>query len=126
MTANFLRGNPDLEDTIKRLQAFERAGADVLFAPGSPDLKSVGAVHVFREGKLFVAHAPELDVSGAGKTVDEAKAHLVEAVEAFVEEAHRMGTLSDILEEADYERTPGGWRAPDLLAQERARVALPG
>ena len=34
---NFLRGNPDLDDTIRRLQAFERAGADVLFAPGLPD-----------------------------------------------------------------------------------------
>jgi hypothetical protein len=31
---NFLRGNPSLDDTIKRLQAFEKAGADVLFAPG--------------------------------------------------------------------------------------------
>jgi 2-methylisocitrate lyase-like PEP mutase family enzyme len=31
---NHIRGNPDLEDTIARLQAFERAGADVLFAPG--------------------------------------------------------------------------------------------
>ncbi len=41
---NFLRGNPDLEDTIKRLQAFEKAGADVLFAPGLPDLASVRAV----------------------------------------------------------------------------------
>jgi 2-methylisocitrate lyase-like PEP mutase family enzyme len=41
---NFLRGNPDLEDTIKRLQSFESAGADVLFAPGLPDLESVRAV----------------------------------------------------------------------------------
>jgi len=41
---NFLRGNPDLEDTIKRLQAYEKAGADVLFAPGLPDLASVRAV----------------------------------------------------------------------------------
>jgi 2-methylisocitrate lyase-like PEP mutase family enzyme len=41
---NFLRGNPDLDDTIRRLQAFERAGADVLFAPGLPDLESVRAV----------------------------------------------------------------------------------
>jgi 2-methylisocitrate lyase-like PEP mutase family enzyme len=41
---NFLRGNPDLENTIKRLQAFERAGADVLFAPGLPDLAAVRAV----------------------------------------------------------------------------------
>jgi 2-methylisocitrate lyase-like PEP mutase family enzyme len=41
---NFLRGNPSLDDTIKRLQAFERAGADVLFAPGLPDLSAVRTV----------------------------------------------------------------------------------
>jgi 2-methylisocitrate lyase-like PEP mutase family enzyme len=41
---NFLRGNPDLDDTIKRLQAFEKAGADVLFAPGLPDLAAVRTV----------------------------------------------------------------------------------
>ncbi len=41
---NFLRGNPDLDDTIRRLQAFEQAGADVLFAPGLPDLAAVRTV----------------------------------------------------------------------------------
>ena len=41
---NFVRGNPDLDDTIKRLQAFEAAGADVLMAPGLPDLAAVRAV----------------------------------------------------------------------------------
>jgi 2-methylisocitrate lyase-like PEP mutase family enzyme len=41
---NFLRGNPNLDDTIRRLQAFEKAGADVLMAPGLPDLAAVRAV----------------------------------------------------------------------------------
>ncbi len=41
---NFLRGVTDLDDTIRRLQAFERAGADVLFAPGLPDLDAVRTV----------------------------------------------------------------------------------
>lgn len=41
---NFLHGRSDLEDTIRRLQAFERAGADVLFAPGLPVLAAVRAV----------------------------------------------------------------------------------
>jgi 2-methylisocitrate lyase-like PEP mutase family enzyme len=41
---NFLRGNPNLDDTIKRLQAYERAGADVLFAPALPDLAAVRTV----------------------------------------------------------------------------------
>jgi len=43
-TENFLRGNPDLDGTIKRLQSFERVGADVLFAPGLPDLDAVREV----------------------------------------------------------------------------------
>jgi 2-methylisocitrate lyase-like PEP mutase family enzyme len=38
---NFLHGRPDLDDTTRRLQAFERAGADVLYAPGLRDLDSV-------------------------------------------------------------------------------------
>jgi 2-methylisocitrate lyase-like PEP mutase family enzyme len=41
---NFVRGNPDLGDTIRRLQAYEAAGADVLMAPGLPDLAAVREV----------------------------------------------------------------------------------
>jgi len=41
---NFIRGNRDLDDTIKRLVAYEKAGADVLFAPGLADLPAVRAV----------------------------------------------------------------------------------
>jgi 2-methylisocitrate lyase-like PEP mutase family enzyme len=41
---NFLWGRPDLDDTIKRLQAFEAAGADVLYAPGLRDLDAIRTV----------------------------------------------------------------------------------
>jgi 2-methylisocitrate lyase-like PEP mutase family enzyme len=41
---NYLHGRADLDDTVRRLQAFERAGADVLFAPGLPDLAAVRTV----------------------------------------------------------------------------------
>jgi 2-methylisocitrate lyase-like PEP mutase family enzyme len=41
---NYLHGRADLDDTLRRLEAFERAGADVLFAPGLPDLAAVRAV----------------------------------------------------------------------------------
>ena len=43
-TENFLRNRLDLDDTIARLRAFEEAGADVLFAPGLPDLEAVRRV----------------------------------------------------------------------------------
>lgn len=41
---NFLRARPDLDDTIRRLQAFEAAGADVLYAPGLTTLDQVRAI----------------------------------------------------------------------------------
>ena len=43
-TENFVRNINDLDDTIRRLQAFEAAGADVLMAPGLPDLDAVKRV----------------------------------------------------------------------------------
>jgi 2-methylisocitrate lyase-like PEP mutase family enzyme len=41
---NLIRGRPDFDDTIKRLQAFEKAGADVLYAPGLRDLETMRTV----------------------------------------------------------------------------------
>jgi 2-methylisocitrate lyase-like PEP mutase family enzyme len=41
---NFLHGNPDLDDTIARLRDYAAAGADVLYAPGLPDLDAIRAV----------------------------------------------------------------------------------
>jgi len=41
---NFLNGRPDLDDTIKRLQAYQEAGADVLYAPGLSSKADITAV----------------------------------------------------------------------------------
>jgi 2-methylisocitrate lyase-like PEP mutase family enzyme len=41
---NHIRGNPDLDDTIARLQAYERAGADVLYAPGLATVEEIRTV----------------------------------------------------------------------------------
>lgn len=41
---NFFQGRPDLPDTIRRLQAYEEAGADVLYAPALPDADAIRAV----------------------------------------------------------------------------------
>jgi 2-methylisocitrate lyase-like PEP mutase family enzyme len=41
---NHLWGRDDLDDTIRRLQAYSEAGADVLFAPGLPDIAAIGTV----------------------------------------------------------------------------------
>ncbi len=41
---NFLHGRPNLQDTIRRLQSYEKAGADVLYAPGLPSLDAIREV----------------------------------------------------------------------------------
>jgi 2-methylisocitrate lyase-like PEP mutase family enzyme len=41
---NYLRGNPDLADTVRRLQAYQEAGADVLYAPALMSLDDIGQV----------------------------------------------------------------------------------
>jgi 2-methylisocitrate lyase-like PEP mutase family enzyme len=57
---NFLRGRRDLDDTIRRLQAFEKAGADVLYAPFLPDLASIKAVcaSVKKPVNVLAGHPP--------------------------------------------------------------------
>ena len=70
---NFLHGRPDLDDTIRRLRAFEAAGADVLYAPGLPSLEAVERlcasvskpVNVILAGPLRHHSVAELAAAGA-------------------------------------------------------------
>lgn len=54
-------------------------------------------IEIFKEGGQFVALSPELNVSSFGDSPTEAKACLKEAVELFLEECNRMGTIEDVL-----------------------------
>jgi 2-methylisocitrate lyase-like PEP mutase family enzyme len=66
---NHLRGHPDLEDTIARLQAYERAGADVLYAPGLRTVEEIRAVCEAAGKPVNVLAAPGLSLAqivGAG------------------------------------------------------------
>lgn len=61
---NHIRGNPDLADTIARLQAFERAGADVLYAPGLRTVEEIAAVCAAVSRPVNVLALPGLSVPG--------------------------------------------------------------
>jgi hypothetical protein len=82
-------------------------------------------VRVLREGDAFIAHATELDVSSHGVSLEDAVVHLREAIAAFLGEAARMGTLEAVLRDAGYVRTPNGWTAPTVIAQDRIVIPLP-
>ncbi len=69
---NYVRGRPDLDDTIARLQAYQEAGADVLYAPGPTDSDEIRAIVssvdrpvnvLARAGSPPVAELAELGVS---------------------------------------------------------------
>ena len=61
-------------------------------------------IQIFKEGKLFVAYAPQLDVSSCGGTEAKAKNNLLEAVRLFLAEAEKMGTLSQITDSRSIRR----------------------
>ena len=109
---NHIRGNPDLDDTIARLLAFERAGADVLFAPGLgvDELRAVRAATslplnaLARPGvdlkALFDAGAQRVSVGGAltwvaiGAMADAAERLLAGDLSALARgNARRVGDL---------------------------------
>ena len=66
---NHIRGNPDLDDTIARLQAYEEAGADVLYAPGLKTVEEIRAVCDAVSRPVNVLAVPALtttEIFGAG------------------------------------------------------------
>ena len=79
---------------------------------------------VFKEGRTYVAHALDLDVSSCGGSEAKAVKNLKEAVRLFLEEAERMGTLEQILEEAGYSRSKQKL-APKFVSLQRMSLPLP-
>ncbi|WP_051795532.1 oxaloacetate decarboxylase [Streptomyces sp. NRRL S-87] len=65
---NFFLGRPDLDDTLRRLRAYEEAGADVLYAPALPDAESIRAVcsAVTRPVNVLMGGALRLSVADLG------------------------------------------------------------
>jgi hypothetical protein len=78
---------------------------------------------VFREGKMYVAYSPELDLSSCATTKAKAQTNLLEAVRLFLEEAGRKGSLEQILNEAGFVRRKQIMVGPKLVTTRR--VTLP-
>lgn len=58
---------------------------------------------IWKEGDVYIAYCPELDVVGCGKNIEEAGKNLLEVIEIQLEETARLGTLKTFLEEAGYD-----------------------
>jgi 2-methylisocitrate lyase-like PEP mutase family enzyme len=104
---NHLRGNPDLDDTIARLRAYEVAGADVVYAPGlvtAEEIKSVcdgvsKPVNVLAFGRLElsfgeIAEAGAQRVSVGGGLTWSAVNGAIEAAERIIDDGDFSGLAS--------------------------------
>ena len=62
---------------------------------------------LWKEGNMYVSYCPELDIASCGENVDHAKKNLKEVILINLEEAQKLGTLDDILQEAGLDETKG-------------------
>ena len=96
---NHIRGNPDLDDTVARLQAYERAGADVLYAPGLRSVAEIEAVCDAVSKPVNVLARPELSlreiVAAGARRVSVGGGLTWTAVAAMAAAAERMRDEGD-------------------------------
>jgi 2-methylisocitrate lyase-like PEP mutase family enzyme len=96
---NHIRGNPDLDDTISRLQAYDRAGADVLYAPGLRSGEEIRAVCEAVSKPVNVLARPGLSMSeiveAGGQRVSVGGGLAFVGVAAMVEAAEQIRDTGD-------------------------------
>ena len=69
---------------------------------------------IWKEGNMYTAYCPELDVVSCGRDIDEARKNLLEVIEIQLEETVKLGTLETFLEDAGYQSSR---QDPDALAR---------
>jgi len=78
---------------------------------------------VWKEGNMFVSYAPQLDLSSCGNTVEDAKKNIKKALELFLQEAEKMGTVKQILAEAGFSAGKKSV-APEIVSFEKLSLAF--
>jgi len=83
-------------------------------------VKGTLPVQYFKEGDIFIAFTPSLDLSTCGETFEEAKKNFMEAVTLFFEECIKQGTLGKVLASYGWQKVRGslGWKPPQLIGEE--------
>ena len=95
---NHLRGNPDLDDTIARLQAYERVGADVLYAPGLGSADEIRTVcEATTKPVLGLPHLSVGEIAAAGgRRISVGSLLTWVAVDAMADAAERVRQDGDL------------------------------
>jgi 2-methylisocitrate lyase-like PEP mutase family enzyme len=111
---NHIRGNPDLDDTIARLRAYEEAGADVLYAPGLADAEQIAAVTAAVNRPVNVLARPTLsvaEIAAGAQRISVGGALAWATIEAMA------GAASKMLDEGDLSVLRDGTRVGEWLIE---------
>lgn len=116
---NLIRNRPDLDDTIKRLQAFDEAGADVLYAPGLRDIDTVARVcaAVSKPVNVLLGGTTEMTLDAVSRAG--AKRVSVGAAMTWAAYGGMIKVAREILETGrfDYGDTPGMRGVMELIGR---------
>lgn len=111
---NYFRDRPDLDDTIVRLQAYERAGADVLYAPRLPGIEEIRAISAATSKPLNVLAGPGVSmaeiVEAGGQRISVGGRLAWTAVNAMATAAEKMRDEGDFSSLGDPTRIIGWLR----------------
>lgn len=86
------------------------------------------SVVFFKETGKFVAYCPPLDLSSCGNTFEQAKDRIAEAIDIFLQETIKMGTINDVLRDYGWRKTArpkNHWEPPVYVGEIQQEVQLP-
>ena len=112
---NHIRENPDLDDTIARLRAYEEVGADVLYAPGLRTTDEISAVCKAVSKPVNVLARPKLtlaEIAAAGATRISLGGSL-----AWVAMAATAASATEIRDQGDFSSIAATMRVDELLGE---------
>ena len=82
-------------------------------------------VSFIKQGKVFIAYSPALDLSTCGKTLKEAEKRFLEIVSLFIEETVENESLGKVLSDLGWQKLKTKWKAPEVIKQESLDFKIP-
>ena len=79
---------------------------------------------VFKEGKIFIAYSPVLDLSTSASSFEKVQKRFIEVVNIFIEELIEMGTVDEVLSDLGWRKTAKQWHPPLPVGHDIADVSV--
>ncbi|MEK7523614.1 MAG: hypothetical protein AAB588_01155 [Patescibacteria group bacterium] len=82
-------------------------------------------VDLIKQGKVYIAYSPALDLSTTGKNAKQAQKRFAEMVDIFFEELIENNTLEEVLQDLGWIKVKKKWEPPQIISQKSFDVRVP-